>query len=179
MNNINTEDGVRIAKEFVNLFVDEGKRMVDNGYKDHDKDLTEKDNIHADGVGNKIDPEEDIKNWLRHSLPDKRQLVNCGQNCPVCFITDFVAWMSTQFPLLFSDLQSILRKAAVFAEESVVVALEDEESCTNVKHDLPSNERFPGETYNTFIWPVRQQIPKLSKNLRNLASFKVSKKEIY
>ena len=160
MNNINTEDSVRITKKFINLFVNEGKSMVDNRDKDHDKNLTEKDNIHTNCVGNKVDPEDDIENWLGHSLPDKWQLVHCWQNCPVGFITNFVASVSAQFSLLFSDLQSIFGDGT-FAEESVIVALEDEKSRADVEHDLPGDKGFPCETDNTFIWSVSQQISKM------------------
>ena len=53
MNNIDTEDGIRISQQFINLFVDECKSVEHNRDKDHDKNFTEKDHINTNDVGNK------------------------------------------------------------------------------------------------------------------------------
>ena len=64
MNNTDIEYAVRVAKEDVNLLVDEVEGMEDDGDHHHDEDLTKKDNIEADHIGDQVEDEQGILEWF-------------------------------------------------------------------------------------------------------------------
>ena len=64
MDDTDIEYAVRVAKEDVNLLVDEEECMEDDGDHHHDEDLTEKDNIEADHIGNQVEDEQCILEWF-------------------------------------------------------------------------------------------------------------------
>ena len=105
MNNVDAENAVRVPKKLVNLLVDEGKCMIDDGHKDHDKDFTEKNNIDTDDVSHEVNPKEDVLDIRGEVFSDEWKLIDRCKNCSVALLFKSISHVLTNILLFFSYLK--------------------------------------------------------------------------
>ena len=79
VHHVDVEDAVGVAKKTVDLLVDEGEGVEDDGDHDHEKDLAEEGDIETDDVGSEMDPEDDIEEEGGEVVLHPLGLVDSGQ----------------------------------------------------------------------------------------------------
>ena len=151
VNYVDAEDAVRIAQQSVNLLVNEGECVENDGYYDHEEDLAEKDNVDAHDVRSEVDPKYDVTTGLREVFCDERQLVQGGHHSPVGVVLHVVAVLLTHPLVLPGHLRTLVVVTGVLLQEPVVVRLEDEEGGRDVEHDLPGHECLPCEADDALV----------------------------